>query len=350
MNTKIIKIESLKDVLLIQEAAKALQEGQLVAFPTETVYGIGANALKIEVVKRIYEAKGRPSDNPLIVHIGGPEEVARYATDIPEVAYPLMARFWPGPLTMIFKKKPLIPDEITGGLKTVGLRVPGHPLARAIIKTSGLPIAAPSANLSGKPSPTEAAHVIEDLMGRVDLIVDGGSADIGLESTVLDMTTTPPMILRPGGVTRAMLEEVIGQVAMDAHLLSHEAAGVPRAPGMKYRHYAPKGQLSVYEGDHEKVIEAIRSAAKEAKAMGKKVGIIVTDETKACFEADSILSIGSHLKPDEVAKNLFRILRAMDQLEMDVILTESYSRDAIGEATMNRLLKAAGNRLYHVGD
>lgn len=342
MDTVILHINELvKDKLIY--AAEVLKEGGLVAFPTETVYGIGANALEVDVVKRIYEAKGRPSDNPLIVHIGDINDVFNYVKEVPEAATPLMEAFWPGPLTLIFEKNEKIPEAITGGLNTVALRVPSHPIAREIIRLSGLPIAAPSANISGKPSPTDAAHVIEDLSGRVDMIVDGGDANIGLESTVLDMTCKPPMILRPGGVTKAMIEEVIGEVVFDRHMLGVEGKETPRAPGMKYRHYAPKGKLTIYNGDSQLVIDTINTETRKLEATGSKVGVIATDEDKETYVCVNVVTIGSESNPDEIAANLFRVLRKMDALGIDHIFTKAFHEEEIGVATMNRLLKAAGN-------
>ena len=328
---------------LIREAAMTLKIGGLVAFPTETVYGIGANALDVAVVRKIYEAKGRPSDNPLIVHIGHTDEVKKYVAEIPKIAIPLMEAFWPGPLTLIFKKNHVIPYEITGGLDTVAIRVPAHPLAREIIRQSGLPIAAPSANISGKPSPTIAAHVIEDLNGRVDMIVDGGDANIGLESTVLDVTSEPAMILRPGGITKAMIEAVVGLVVLDPKDLGVSNEDIPKAPGMKYKHYAPKGKLVIYYGSKEKAIEAMNASVQKSLSNHEKVGIIATNEDLEAYHCDTILTIGSEHDAHEIASNLFKVLRQMDDLGVEKILTQAFHEKEIGVATMNRLLKAANN-------
>ena len=350
MKTKVRTITELNKEDVYEEAAMTLTNGGLVAFPTETVYGIGANALESEVVKKIYAAKGRPSDNPLIVHIGTSEEVNKYVKVVPSKAKLLMQAFWPGPLTMIFEKNASVPDLITGGLNTVAIRVPSHPVAVGIIQASGLPIAAPSANISGKPSPTIAKHVIEDLQGRVDMIVDGGDANIGLESTVLDMTQETPMILRPGGVTKEMIESIVGDVVFDPHLLSVEAKEVPRAPGMKYRHYAPQGQVKIYRGKGAAVIEHINKEVALVVEEGLKAGVIATTEDLPRYRCDVVLDIGSKHNPDEVAANLFRLLREMDTLDIDVIFTRTFSEEAIGTATMNRLLKAAGNRQIEIDD
>lgn len=350
MKTKVLTITEFNKEKVYEEAAMTLTKGGLVAFPTETVYGIGANALDSDVVKKIYKAKGRPSDNPLIVHIGRSDEVIKYVKEVPEKAQILMHAFWPGPLTMIFEKNPCVPDLITGGLSTVAIRVPSHPVALGIIQASGLPIAAPSANISGKPSPTIAKHVIEDLKGRVELIIDGGDATIGLESTVLDMTQETPMILRPGGVTKGMIEAMIGNVAYDPHVLNVEAKEVPRAPGMKYRHYAPQGQVKVYRGKGTAVIEHINKEIEAVVLEGLKAGVITTSEDVLRYKCDVVLTIGSKYNPDEVAANLFRVLREMDALAVDVIFTRTFSEEAIGTATMNRLLKAAGNRQIEIDD
>jgi len=350
MKTKVRTITELNKENVYEEAAMTLTNGGLVAFPTETVYGIGANALAPEVVKKIYVAKGRPSDNPLIVHIGHSEDVVKYVKKVPDKARLLMQAFWPGPLTMIFEKNASVPDLITGGLNTVAIRVPSHPVAIGIIRASGLPIAAPSANLSGKPSPTSAKHVIEDLKGRVELIIDGGDATIGLESTVLDMTQAVPMILRPGGVTKAMIEGVIGEVTFDPYLLNIGAKEVPRAPGMKYRHYAPKGQVKLYRGKGTAVIDHINQEIKAAVKEGLKAGVIASTEDVSRYNCEIVLDIGGKNKPDQVAANLFKSLREMDDLEVDVIFTRAFSEESIGTATMNRLLKAAGNRQIEIED
>lgn len=348
MKTKILHISSADDQDNLIEAAEVLKAGGLVAFPTETVYGIGANALDVEVARKIYEAKGRPSDNPLIVHLCSASQVNQYVEEIPEVAYPLMETFWPGPLTMIFRKSDRIPDEITGGLPTVALRIPSHDIAFRLIELSGLPIAAPSANISGKPSPTIASHVIEDLSGRVDMIVDGGDVEIGLESTVLDLTGDVPMVLRPGGITQAMIEEVIGDITHDRNMLSVSADEVPRSPGMKYRHYAPKGKLTVYNGDSQSVIDAINEAVRRSAEEGLKAGVIATDEDIDAYVCENVVTIGSEHRPAQIAANLFKVLRMMDDLGIERIFTKAFHEKEIGVATMNRLLKAAGNEQVFV--
>lgn len=343
MDTQIIKIDSENiDKKAIEVAAKVLASGGLVAFPTETVYGLGANALDPLATKKIYSAKGRPSDNPLIIHVSRTSQVELYAEEVSPVAKKLMDLFWPGPLTLIFKRKPIISDSITGGLDTVAIRLPSHPIAREIIDAANLPIAAPSANRSGRPSPTRVEHVIEDLDGRVDIIVDGGSAAIGLESTVLDVTVDPPMILRPGYVTLEMLQDAIGKVDMDASIIQTQSNVIPKAPGMKYRHYAPQGSLTIVEGDEEKVAKYILEQVKMYR--DKKVAIIATDEEAHLYEGNRVYTIGSKTNPEEVAANLFKILRLMDTEGIEYIFAPSFPQEHIGRAVMNRLLKAAGNR------
>lgn len=332
------------DEAALVRGAAILKDGGLVAFPTETVYGIGADALDVESVQKIFKAKGRPNDNPLIVHIGDQKDLEQYIQHIPPYAHALMERFWPGPLTMVFKKQPIVPDEITGGLDTVAIRMPKNNIARKLIQLSGCPVAAPSANISGKPSPTRGYHVTEDLNGKVDMIIDGGSVDIGLESTVLDVTSQVPVILRPGQVTKEMIETVVNHVEIDVHLKSPEAT--PKSPGMKYKHYAPKGHLTIYHGDEALVIEAINAEAKKQMNLGKKVGIVSTTSHMNIYVGDVVLDVGD--TPDEIAASLFKVLRKMDALNVDVILTRSIEENAIGFATMNRLSKAAGYNIVHV--
>ena len=316
------------------------------AFPTETVYGLGANALDERAAKKIYEAKGRPSDNPLIAHISGPEELAPLVEEIPGAAEKLMERFWPGPLTMIFRKKEIVPYGTTGGLDTVAVRMPSDPIARKLISMAKVPVAAPSANLSGRPSPTTAEHVWQDMAGRIDIIVDGGPVGIGLESTIVDVTGEIPTVLRPGAVTMEMLEETLGRVEIDPAILGPMKEGTkPKAPGMKYRHYA---EMTLVEGEMEQVVRSINRLAKKSLADGKKVGIICTDETRSCYPAGMVRSIGIRAKEETVAHNLYAVLREFDDLGADVIYSESFPGDQIGQAIMNRLTKAAGYHIIHV--
>lgn len=349
MITKIIKIdENNIDSQAISEAGYLLKEGKLVAFPTETVYGIGANALNQEAILNIYKAKGRPSDNPLIVHIANQEDVYKYVKDVSDIALKLMRKFWPGPLTIIFNKKEIISNNITGGLNTVAIRLPANKIARAVIEASGLPIAAPSANKSGKPSPTMVKHVIEDLYGFVDMIIDGGSSEIGLESTVLDITGDIPTILRPGAITKEMLENEIGQVKFDLSLIQDKKNIIPKSPGMKYKHYAPKGLLTVVYGEAKKAFNFINESIKEKEINGKRVGVISTFEEKDMYRCQYILTIGSNSSEEEIASNLFKVLRLMDEKDIEFIFTRAFTQENIGVATMNRLLKASGNHKVYL--
>ena len=303
------------------------------------------NALNEDAAKKIYAAKGRPSDNPLIIHITNMKALEKIVSEVPEKAVKVAEKYWPGPLTMIFNKSDIVPYGTTGGLDTVAVRMPVDAIAREVIDAGGGYIAAPSANTSGRPSPTTAQHVAEDLTGRVDMIVDGGAVEIGVESTILDMTVEPPMILRPGAITKEMFEKVIGEVTIDRTLIRPDSRQVPKAPGMKYRHYAPKGQLTLVEGDRDKVIARINELVKEKEEEGHKVGVIGTDETLDSYHADILRSIGSRQKPETVAANLYRILREFDDLECDYMYSESFFEQGLGNAIMNRMLKAAG---YHL--
>lgn len=334
----------------LDRAIEILKSGGLVAFPTETVYGLGADALNPAAAKKIYEAKGRPSDNPLIVHIADVRDMELLATDIPEAAYRLAEVFWPGPLTMILKKKDCVPHGTTGGLDTVAIRLPADKLARTLIARSGIYIAAPSANLSGKPSPTTAAHVIEDLSGKIDMIIDGGRSTLGLESTIIDLSGGEPMILRPGCITKEMIENVLGPIRYDPVILQdHPDENLkPKAPGMKYRHYAPEGCLTIYEGNLKEVIRAINKKAKELIASGKSVGIIATSETEKEYLYGTIRTIGSRKDEDSIAAGLYATLREFDELHTEYIFTESFADNALGQAIMNRLLKAAGYRIVRL--
>ena len=351
-------------------AAGILQNGGLVAFPTETVYGLGGDGLRTDAAKKIYEAKGRPSDNPLIIHIADMESLSRLTNQVPEKARILADKFWPGPLTMIFPKNEQVPYGTTGGLETVAVRMPSHPVALALIRESGVLIAAPSANTSGRPSPTKASHVKEDLEHKIDMILDGGTVGIGIESTIVDMTQEPPMILRPGYITKEMLEDAIGTVTIDKAILSKADPSLkPKAPGMKYKHYAPKGDLTIYDGVTETVTSYISAQAKKELSAGKTVGIIATEETASLYKAalkeflasDSSLEAGEDSAPllslkvigsrkDEasIAHSLYSILREFDSSNTQIILSECFSSDKLGQAIMNRLLKAAGYQIIHL--
>ena len=341
-----INPESFRDEEL-EEACRILQKGGLVAFPTETVYGLGGDAMHPEASAKIYAAKGRPSDNPLIVHIADMDALEDIAQSVPEAAVKLADHFWPGPLTMIFPKKEAVPKSTTGGLETVAVRMPSHPVARALIRESGVYIAAPSANTSGRPSPTKAEHVKEDLDGRIDMILDGGAVGIGLESTIVDLSTGVPTILRPGYITGEMLEDVLGEVQVDPAILSQKMNPniVAKAPGMKYRHYAPKGQMTIIEGDTGKVVDEINRLVKEKTDEGCSVAVIATEETKDAYASANVRSVGSRATEGSIAAGLYDILREMDHIGAEYIYAESFEKDTLGKAIMNRMLKAAA---YHV--
>lgn len=334
---------------IITRAGEILKSGGLVAFPTETVYGLGADALNEQAAKKIYAAKGRPSDNPLIVHIADMEAIGRIAEAVPEKARAVAEAFWPGPLTMIFQKTGEVPMGTTGGLDTVAVRMPDHNTARALIRAGGGYIAAPSANTSGRPSPTAAQHVKEDLDGKIDMILDGGPVEIGVESTILDMTAEPPMILRPGAVTKEMLEELIGEVAVDKSVIDAGSHAAPKAPGMKYRHYAPKAELTVVEGSISQAAEEIIRLTGEKIAEGFKVGIIATEETILRYSMGEVKCIGARGDEEAIASHLYGILREFDSIGTDYIYSEAFGREGIGSAVMNRLLKAAGQRIIDAG-
>lgn len=345
--TKVVVLaEENIDKRIIKEAGEILKAGGLVAFPTETVYGLGGDALQKESSEKIYGAKGRPSDNPLIVHICRWEAVEKIAKEIPPEAEVLARNFWPGPLTIILKKSEAVPAETTGGLSTVAIRMPQNKIALALIDAAGGYIAAPSANLSGKPSPTTAEHVAEDLAGKVEMILDGGAVGIGLESTIVDLTEGRPVILRPGYVTEEMLEAVLErEVAVDKTLLREDSGQAPRAPGMKYRHYAPKGEMTVVFGRPRDVTRRIQELVREKMLAGEKVGVICTDETKDCYEADSVVSAGTGTDGEAIARHLYGILRRFDKDGITYIYSEAFSDRGIGQAVMNRLLKAAGHHI-----
>ncbi len=351
MKTEIIKVDIDNiDILKIKYAAQVLRDGGLVAFPTETVYGLGADALNEGAVKKIFEAKGRPSDNPLIVHVADKNSVVNLVAQIPEKALHLMDKFWPGPLTLVMEKLSIIPEIITAGLDTVAVRVPANPIALALIREAGIPVAAPSANVSGKPSPTDPKHVINDLNGKVDVIIDGGFSDIGVESTVVDMVLEPPMLLRPGGVTVEQLTSVLGRIQIDTAIAgkSLDDRVIPRSPGMKYKHYAPKADVIIVEGEQEKIVLRINEMARDYEEKGIKVGILATDQTTHMYPEFLTVSLGSRLDPGTIAANLFKALRAFDKTDVKVILAEAVDVSGIGLAVMNRMKKAAGYNIIEV--
>lgn len=335
---------------IINEAGEILLNGGLVAFPTETVYGLGANALDEEAAMKTYAAKGRPSDNPLIVHIAELNALEKIVTDIPDTVELIAEKYWPGPLTMVFNKTDIVPYGTTGGLETVAVRMPDDEIARELILAGGGYVSAPSANTSGRPSPTTAQHVAEDLTGKIEMILDGGSVDIGVESTILDMTVTPPMILRPGAITKEMLEELIGEVEVDEAIISENCKRAPKAPGMKYRHYAPKAEMIIIEGEPEEAVKAIQALASEKISQGKRVGIIATEESMDLYTEGVRKNIGVRGNEMTVARNLYRILREFDEEDVDYIYSEAFPEVGIGTAVMNRLGKAAGHHKIDADD
>lgn len=352
MQTKLVKVDAANSTCArLTEACELIRSGELVAFPTETVYGLGADALRPEASKKIYTAKGRPSDNPLIVHISKFEDLVSIAKEVPCQARKLSDAFWPGPLTMVVWKNDKVPYETTGGMDTVAVRMPNHPVALQLIEQSGCLIAAPSANTSGKPSPTEASHVALDMDGKIPMILDGGSVGIGIESTIIDLTEEKPMILRPGYITRKMLMDVLGEdVEIDPAILTANIADgkKPKAPGMKYKHYAPKAELVLVEGETIQVVTQINRLVSEKQTSGKKVGVIATDETKNQYHADYVVSIGAREDEDAIARHLYGILREFDDWDVEMIYSESFATPRIGQAIMNRLLKAAGYQVLQV--
>ena len=345
MQTIIRKVdENCIDEMIMKEAGELLKAGALVAFPTETVYGLGANALDEKAAAKIYAAKGRPSDNPLIIHIADMDSLPRITKEIPDAAYQLAEKFWPGPLTMVLKKSEEVPYGTTGGLDTVAVRMPSHPIALEMIRHGGGYIAAPSANTSGRPSPTLAEHVADDMDGIIPMILDGGAVGIGIESTIVDLTEGVPTILRPGFITKEMLEEVVGEVQIDQGL-SVDAKVAPKAPGMKYRHYAPKAELIIVEGAKEAVVEKINAMAKDNESKGISTGVIGTEETVSLYETGIVKCIGSRSDELSISSHLYGILREFDESDAKIIYSESFEDGAMGSAIMNRLLKAAGHKI-----
>lgn len=320
----------------IKQAAELLRQGEVIAFPTETVYGLGGNALSTSAVEKIFKAKGRPSDNPLIVHIAEVSQLSDLVSNVSLQAKDLIREFWPGPLTLVFQaKENVVTDKVTAGLSTIAIRMPNHPIALALIREAAIPIAAPSANTSGKPSPTSAKHVWDDLNGKISGIMDGGSTGVGLESTVVDCTEPIPVILRPGGITREQLEVVVGEMKVDPSVqVQHEA---PKSPGMKYIHYAPEAPLIMVEGSKlflQKLVDKDR-------ANQKRVGVLTTEESQMYYRADVVLSCGMREDLNSVANQLYKTLRQFDEVEVDIIYSETFPNIGVGDAIMNRLEKAA---------
>jgi L-threonylcarbamoyladenylate synthase len=346
IKTKVVKMDPDNiDYNIIKEAAHIINNGGIVVFPTETVYGIGADALNDKAVDKIFKAKGRPQDNPLIVHISSFDELYNLTESVPEGAKKLADSYWPGPLTMILFKKDILSDKITAGLDTAAIRLPIHKIALALIKESKKPIAAPSANTSGKPSPTEASHVIEDLMGKVDMIIDGGSTDIGLESTVVDMTGEIPMILRPGGVTIEDIVNVLGECEYDPAIIKSNEKIVPKSPGQKYRHYSPRAKVILYKGDIDKIARKINEDYDKFQSEGYKAGIMSTVQTERYYEGKLTILCGDRTKPISISSNLFKDLRSFDNMGVEIILAEAVDESGLGKAIMNRLGKASSETI-----
>lgn len=330
------------------EAAQLIRSGQLVAFPTETVYGLGANALDADGIRRIYAAKERPADNPLIAHISDVSQLRPLIAGEPsETAMKMIQAFWPGPLTMIFPRAERVPAVLSAGLDTVSVRLPRHPVARALISAAGVPIAAPSANRSGRPSPTTAMHVYEDMNGRIPMILDGGECDVGLESTVVDMTHGTPRILRPGGITAEMIAEVAGGSMVDPAVMRPLAEGEkPMSPGMKYRHYAPKGDLTIVSGNPDNVVKTISQMYDEALAAGKHPLILALESHLAAYGSRRMESLGGD--ESAMAHRVFALLRGADALGADVLFSEAVEAHGLGLAIMNRLGRAAAFHILEV--
>lgn len=340
---KYVLEEKNEDIIM---AAEVLKQGGLVAFPTETVYGLGAIATDTDAVRAIFKAKGRPSDNPLIIHFGRILDIQNWVADFPPVAKKLADAFWPGPLTIILPHRGNLSPLVTAGLSTVGVRVPDHPIALRLLSYVGLPVAAPSANRSGRPSPTQAIHVWEDLNGRFDLLLDGGATGVGVESTVVDVTTEIPMILRPGGISLEEIQAVIGEAQLDPGL--SYAQEKPRSPGMKYRHYAPKATMWLIDGEYPLLLEFMQLKVNEAKSRGLKVGVLITEESRRKVHADVVVVCGSRKSPESVAHNLYHALREFDQKQVDLIFSETFPEKGVYLAIMNRLYKAANGQVLHM--
>lgn len=328
----------------IDAAGEVLKNGGLVAFPTETVYGLGANGLDDVAVRKVFAAKGRPVDNPLILHVSSPCDVKLFAETIPDIAYRLMDRFWPGPLTLVLPRRDIVPDVVTGGLDTVAVRMPDHMIALLLIARAGVPIAAPSANISGRPSPTSAKHVISDLQGRIDMIIDGGVTGIGVESTVLDVSSDPPSILRPGGVSVEDLQDLIPSVTV----AEYKEEDKPRSPGMKYRHYSPDAQVIIVSGKGDRLRHKINELSLQYSESGKSVGIMATAELGNGLNGDVLKTMGNRDDYRQIAASLYSLLREFDSDGVDVVLVEAISHEGLGFAVMNRLYRAAGGRVVKV--
>lgn len=356
MDTEIIRVKGNANISDdLKQAANILSSGGLVAFPTETVYGLGANALDSLAVRRIFEAKGRPADNPLIVHISDINDIEPLVCISDEqrrTVKLLTDQFWPGPLTLVLPKSDLVPEIVTAGLPTIAVRMPSNPVALKLIELSGVPVAAPSANISGRPSPTTAKRVEEDLSGRINIIINAGDTDVGIESTVLDLTSNPPAILRPGGVTYEMLNKLLPDLNKSYCNATENACGenneafAPKSPGMKYRHYSPKAEMKIIKGNAKDVTDLILKISGLESGKGRKIGILVTSETVKNYTGQNVKVLGSRQKPDAAAHMLYEALRSFDDEKTDLILSEAADISGIGEAVMNRMSKAAGGKVY----
>jgi len=343
--TRVLKVNPTEpEREVIAEAAAVIRSGGLVAFPTETVYGLGADALNEAAVRRIFEVKGRPPDNPIIVHVADRDSVYLLASEVPRAAEELISRFWPGPLTLVLKRTELVPAVTCGGLETVAVRMPAHQVALELIREAGVPIAAPSANVSGSPSPTSAEHVLRDLGGKIEMVLDGGPAEIGVESTVIDMTVDPPELLRPGGLPLEEIEGVIGHVRVPEPARGLAAfTGKPRSPGMKYRHYAPRCRLILVEGDPASVRRKVAELVTGLRAQGMRVGVLALDG--ADYPGAEVVDLGPRSDLRRVAKSLFTAIRDLDERGVDVIVAEGVEERGLGLAIMNRLRKASGGEV-----
>jgi L-threonylcarbamoyladenylate synthase len=349
--TLVLKVNPKKpSIKKVQVAANIIRKSGLVAFPTETVYGLGADALSSKAVLALFEAKNRPLDNPPIVHVENTSDVHALAEQVPPKAEKLMKKFWPGPLTLVFKRSEKVPDVTVAGLETIAIRMPQHAVALALIKESSCPIAAPSANLAGKPSPTSAKHVFDDLNGRIDAILDGGPTRIGVESTVLDLSVDPPQVLRPGGTSLEALRKVLGDVKLHPFAVAEKELPIEktRSPGMKHKHYAPNAEVIVVEGAIPAVIAKVKEVAESYRLKGVKVGVLATDETITGYGVDVVKSLGSRFNLDAIAQNLFSLLREFDVEDVGVIIAEGVPTEGLGLAVMNRLRKASGYNIVKV--
>jgi L-threonylcarbamoyladenylate synthase len=335
----------------IARAAAVLRAGGLVAFPTETVYGLGAHAMDPDAVRRIFAAKQRPAEDPLIVHVHDASLVGQLAAAVPPIVDVLAARFWPGPLTIVLRRASAVPLEVTAGLDTVAVRIPAHPIARALINAAGVPVAAPSANLFSRPSPTRAAHVLEDLDGRIDMVIDGGATTVGVESTVIDLTTSPPGILRPGAITLEMIRGLLPDVCLRPSRTDESHSGGMKSPGLLSRHYSPRAALTLYEGLASEVVARMSADAAEAVARGSRVGIIIADEDAAPSPSDSlrVIQLGRERDYDALAANLYHALRSLDAAEVDLILIRHFGDSSgLSTAIHDRLTRAAAGRIVRV--